>query len=64
VLDDGTLDYFRTFTPIGLRRRGIGRRLVIFALDYLLDRGEFVRPSCPFVASVIANNQKYAKLAR
>lgn len=61
-LDDGTLDYFRTFTPVRLRHRGIGHRLVRFALDDALDRGVRVRPSCPFVASVLKNDAKYAEL--
>ena len=60
---DGTLDYYRTFTPTELRGQGIAGRLVTYALDYALERGSRVRPSCPFVAKLIAREPKYADIA-
>ena len=56
------LDYRHTFVPRELRRRGIASRLTEFALDYALERGLEVVPSCPFVASYIAANPRFGKL--
>lgn len=59
-LGDRELEYYRTFTPIAHRGRGIAERLVAHALDYALDSGLRVVPSCPFVAKVIGSDAKYA----
>jgi predicted GNAT family acetyltransferase len=65
LLNDRTLDYHHTFTPVALRGRGIAGKLATFALDYALDGSFSVEPTCPFVATFIAKNPKYqALLAR
>jgi predicted GNAT family acetyltransferase len=43
------LEYKRTFVPVELRGRGVGRRFVGEALDWARRGGQFVIPSCPFV---------------
>jgi hypothetical protein len=58
----GALDYYRTFVPRELRGRGVAGRLVEFALDDARRRGFKVRPTCPFVAKVIAARPDYADL--
>jgi len=56
------LDYHHTFVPQALRGGGVASRLVEFGLDHALEHGHRVIPTCPFVASVIARNDKYRKL--
>jgi len=59
-LQGRTLEYYRTFTPVELRGQGIAGQLVAEALDYALENGYRVEPTCPFVAQVIKKNPKYA----
>jgi predicted GNAT family acetyltransferase len=61
-LDANTLDYKHTFVPPAMRGRGIASRLVRFALDYALEQGVRVIPSCPFVAAYIAARPDYRVL--
>jgi uncharacterized protein len=56
------LDYRHTFVPRELRGRGIASRLAEFALDYALEGGLEVVPTCPFVAAYIAANPRFGKL--
>jgi hypothetical protein len=42
--------------------RGLGSRLVRFALDDARARGLTVRPLCPFVAAFIEAHPEYAEL--
>ncbi len=56
---DGQLVIFHTEVPIGLRRRGIGSRLVRGVLDQARGRGLKVVPQCSFVAAFIGNNPEY-----
>jgi len=61
-LDATTLDYHHTFVPPTARGRGIASRLVRFALDYALEQGLTVVPSCPFVAAYVAGHPRYRVL--
>ena len=52
------LDYQHTWTPPEARGRGIGRAIVKYALRYAREHGKEVIPTCPFVRSVIAEEEK------
>jgi hypothetical protein len=59
---NGVLDYYRTYVPREHRGRGVAAGLVQFALDDARERGFKVRPTCPFVAKIIAGRPDYADL--
>lgn len=48
-LDEGTVDFYRTFVPRSRRGEGIGGRLVEHAREWARQENYLVRPSCPFV---------------
>lgn len=56
------LDYSSTFVPPEVRNRGVGSRLVRYALDYARDSGFTIRPSCWFVAEFIERHPEYRHL--
>jgi len=51
-LDDKTVDYQSTWVPPAIRDRGIGHRLVEYALRWANEKGLEVITTCPFVASI------------
>ena len=56
------LDYSSTFVPPEVRNRGVGSRLVQYALDHARDGGFTIRPSCWFVAGFIERHPEYRDL--
>jgi predicted GNAT family acetyltransferase len=60
--DQKILDYYSTFVPPQLRRRGIGEALVKFALDYAIENGYKVIPSCWFTKDFIDSHPEYQKV--
>jgi len=65
ITDDGTVVFPHTVVDQRMNGRGIGSRLVKFALDDVRERrlGP-VRPSCWFVAGWIERHPEYADLLR
>jgi predicted GNAT family acetyltransferase len=61
-IDERTLDYRRTYTPPSLRGHGIASEITARALDYALEQGLRVVPSCPFVATFIERHPQYRQL--
>jgi predicted GNAT family acetyltransferase len=61
-LGNGTLELYRTFTPVALRGRGIGGRLVTYALEHALRGGYDVRATCPFVAKIIESDERFRSI--
>jgi predicted GNAT family acetyltransferase len=61
-IGDRTLDYYRTFVPPELRRRGIASQLAEQALRYAAERGLAVAPTCPFVAAFIRSHPEFQPL--
>lgn len=57
-----TLDYYRTYVPPSLRHRGIASQITARALDYALEQGLQVIPSCPFVATFMDRHPEYRSL--
>lgn len=55
---ENKLDYRRTFVPENLRHEGIGQQLVTEALDFAKEHDLKVKPSCPFVKSVVEENKE------
>lgn len=62
--EPGARVIFHTETPLPLRGRGIGARLVRGVLDDIAARGLKVVPRCPFVAAFIADHPEYRALVR
>jgi len=54
----GTLDYKRTFVPENSRHQGFGHKLVQEALEYAKEEQYRVKPTCPFVKSVIEEDKE------
>lgn len=52
-LGDKTVDYQSTWVPPAARDRGLGHRLVDYALRWAKVEGLEVIPTCPFVARVM-----------
>jgi hypothetical protein len=59
---EGVLDYRHTWVPEPLRKRGIGERLVLDALDWAREHGYRVIPTCPFVHAVVRRHSEYDDL--
>lgn len=55
-----TLDYRHTFVPTALRGRGVASTVAAFALEYALEHGIAVIPTCPFIARYIERHPRFA----
>lgn len=58
------MDYYSTFTPPELRGRHIAQDIVQFALDYALENGYTIIPSCSFVKSYLDRHPEYQQVVR
>lgn len=61
-LGERTIIFTHTVVEPAFEGKGIGSRLVRFALDDARARGLKVRPQCPFFAKYIATHAAYADL--
>lgn len=61
-LSGKTLILKHTEVPNPLEGRGLGGRIVKFALEYAQAHGLKVSPKCPFANSYIDRHQEYARL--
>lgn len=57
-----TLIFTHVGVPSAIRRRGIGGRLVQFALDDVRANGWRAVPQCPFVRAWLGDHPNYADL--
>lgn len=57
-----TYELTHTEVPAEIQDRGIGTQLVMRVLDLLREKGRSVKPTCPFVAEVIADHPEYKSL--
>ena len=62
VLGDGALRLVHTEVPAALEGRGLGSKIVRFALDFAKVQGLQVIPQCPFVKSFIDRHPDYEDL--
>lgn len=62
--DQNTLDYYSTFVPPELRNRGIAGTLVKFALEYAIENGYTIIPSCSFVKAYLERHPEYEKILK
>ncbi len=63
-LADGCMDLFHTYAPIELSGRGVGSRLVDFALNKARERKQKVIPTCSFVEAYIKAHSEFSDLIR
>lgn len=61
-LGEAEITFVHTEIDDRFEGRGLGSRLVSFALDDARRRGLAVRPRCPFVRSYIERHGEYADL--
>jgi predicted GNAT family acetyltransferase len=61
-LEQDMITFTHTEVPAELGGRGIGSRLVEFALNYARSQGWKVVPLCPFFKSYIAKHPNYSDL--
>ncbi|WP_127716371.1 GNAT family N-acetyltransferase [Halobacteriovorax sp. HLS] len=59
---DGKMDIQRTYTPDNLRGQGLAKVLTVFVLDFALENGLKVIPTCWYTAKVIDETPKYGAL--
>ncbi len=61
-LDERTVDFASTYTPPGLRGRGIAARVVRHALEWADAQGLRVLAGCWFVADYVQRNPSWRRL--
>lgn len=61
-LEQDIITFTHTEVPAELGGKGIGSRLVEFALNYARSQGWKVVPLCPFFKSYIAKHPNYSDL--
>lgn len=61
-VSDNVLDYYSTFVPPESRGQGVAEKLTQGALDYAMENGFYVIPSCWYVAKFIDRHGKYKSL--
>lgn len=54
-LEDGTVDFNRTFVPEDLRGRGLARHLVNRGFTWAEEKGLKIEASCSYAAKQLAN---------
>lgn len=64
LVDQETLNYWRTFVPPEFRNKGIASKLVEYALNYAQQHGYYVMPTCPYVHCYMNRNPKYLTLLK
>ena len=62
VESPGTIVFTHTYTPIGLRGRGIASQVVTAGLEYARAHNLAVVPQCWFVAEFVADHPEYRDL--
>lgn len=60
--EDGRLDLFHTGVEPEFGGRGLGQRIVEFALTDILDSGGRVIPTCPFISRYIDAHPDFGDL--
>ena len=56
------IDFYRTFTPVELRGRGIAKIVVEYAFNYAKENNLKVIPSCSYVQAFVEKYNKYKDL--
>ena len=64
VESPGTIVFTHTYTPIGLRGRGIASQVVTAGLEYARAHSLAVVPQCWFVADFIDGQPEYEALLK
>jgi len=61
-LEGNILDLQHTFTPRGLRGKGIAGKVAEFAFEYAKNNNLKIIPTCPFIPSFLEKNEQYKEL--
>lgn len=56
-LDEQTIDIIHTFVEPKYRGKGIGKKLLEYALNYFEEKGLTVKYSCSYVKEKVQKNQ-------
>jgi predicted GNAT family acetyltransferase len=56
---EGIVELTHTYVPPEMRGKGLGERLVRFALEDIRRRGERFIPTCPFVAKYVESHPEW-----
>lgn len=62
MVDDKTINFYRTFVPDELRGRGIAGKLTNKGIEYASEKGLKVIPGCSYVAAFFKKNEKLESL--
>lgn len=57
-------DLTHTEVPKEIEGRGVGTQLVKATLENIKEKGKSVKPTCPFIAHFIEENQEYKSLVK
>ena len=64
MIDEKTIDFWKTYVPYELRGNGLAAVLTEAALNYALQNNLSVIPSCSYVESYIDKNEKFKGLVK
>lgn len=59
---DEKISFYRVFTPVELRGRGIATKLVEFAFEYARENNLKVYPNCSYIISYLNRTGNYKDL--
>ena len=62
VIHGETYELTHTEVPAEIQDKGIGTQLVMRVLDMIKEKRQPVKPTCPFVADIIEDNDEYKSL--
>jgi len=56
------IDFYRTFTPPELRRKGVAGKIVKYALEHAKENNLVGIPTCSYVKGYIERHENYKEL--
>ena len=55
------MEFTHTFVSENLRNQGIGTQLIEAGLDYAMEKGFNIKPTCPFVGAYLETHPEFAE---
>lgn len=62
MLNNNTMNIFRTYVPVEQRQKGLAAKVVKASLDYAKENNLKVIPTCSYTEYFIENNKEYESL--